>query len=56
MSKRVHTIICPFGIYCKYITHKKYQYNNVCYWFEFGKCTEDKKYYEIKDMEKRNNE
>jgi len=47
-------IVCPFGIYCKYIKHKKYQFNNVCYWFDVGKCTEKKKYYEGKQNEPKN--
>jgi len=38
--------VCPFCRYCPYLTNKKWQPNNVCYYFFIGKCTEAHKMYE----------
>lgn len=38
--------VCPFGRYCRYLSNKKWQPSNVCYYFFIGKCTEEQKIYE----------
>lgn len=38
--------VCPFGRYCQYLSNKKWQPNDVCYYFFIGKCTEEHKMYE----------
>lgn len=40
-------MVCPFGRRrCPYRTNKKWQPNNVCYWFFIKKCTEEHRMYE----------